>query len=58
MSHVVKELAVPAGGASPRCVYYLISGDVSRIELPIVLTGTDPRTSSRTGSTMCIEGGE
>ena len=58
MSHVVKELAVPAGGASPRCVYYSMSGDVYRIELPIVLTGTDHRTSSRTGFTMYIEGGE
>jgi hypothetical protein len=28
MSHVVKELAVPAGGASPRWVYCAISEDV------------------------------
>jgi hypothetical protein len=35
-----------------------MSGDVYRIELPIVLTGTDHQTSSRIGFTMYIEGGE
>jgi hypothetical protein len=28
MSHVVKDLAIPAGGALPRWVYYMISRDV------------------------------
>jgi hypothetical protein len=28
MSHIVKDLAIPAGGASPRWVYYIISRDV------------------------------
>ena len=58
MSHVVKELAVPAGGASPRWVYHAISGNVWRIELLVVPTGTDPRTSSLIGFTMYIEEGE
>ena len=58
MSHIVKELAVPAGGASLRWVYYATSGDVKGIELPIVLTGMDPPISLRIGFTMYIVGGE